>query len=225
MPFLMFHRQKKAQPISNTNCDALVASFHRPAELELIPLESAQCRPEMVYRVLSRNQHKHTSMRAEPLVWEEPSAPFGGDEDVSYPAPTSVVHSPARRRIPTLDSWLVQEYPSLYMEAIPEEDEEDEETMEMEESGEMEEEVSPMSSTETLVEVNVAQAAAVAAKLEAIVAELPKRAPIALRQTLIPLAVAQARDDIKYRAEGFEMKEMLQNFRAMRSEKVWWKAC
>lgn len=218
MPLLFFRRQKKAQPIdtednSNDNFyfdDAQVAPFG-PAELELIPLEFARCRPEIVYRNVNRNIHgKHVSMFAEPMVWEESSAPFaGGDEDDSTLLTDTSVASPAHGHITTTDSWLVYEYPSLYVKGI----EEEEET-----------EVSPMSSTETLVAVETVkpQVTAVAAKLEAIVAEVPQKVKVVQHPTLIPLAVAQARADIKYRAEGFEMKEGLQALQAKRSEKVWW---
>ena len=49
---------------------------------------------------------------------------------------------------------------------------------------------------------------AVAAKLEAIIAEIPQKKVRATRQpTLVSLSVAQARSDIKYRLEGFEMAD------------------
>ena len=77
---------------------------------------------------------------------------------------------------------------------------------------ESEEEASPKSSTETLVDlVDVyPRAPLAAAKIEAIarqIEEKPKYALSILENTLIPLAIAQQRADVKYRPEGFELKE------------------
>jgi hypothetical protein len=60
----------------------------------------------------------------------------------------------------------------------------------------------------TLAEASVKPLDA-AAKLEAIAAQVSKkRARTARQPTLVPLDVAQARADIKYRAEGFELREL-----------------
>ena len=107
-------------------------------------------------------------------------------------------------------------------ETIQESDEETEVEIEIETKAESRG-ISPMSSTETLVDV-VPRAAVVAAKLEAFAREVPKKK--AKRQaTLVPLCVAQQRDDIKYRPEGFELEE--QKAKKAKSkrvvgEKVWW---
>lgn len=111
--------------------------------------------------------------------------------------------------IPTTDSWLCNEFPSFYckgLEAVEEIDtEETEEKLEYveehanEKAPSHEQEISPMSSTETLVE-------STAAKIEATVSEANPKITT-LESTLIPIWLAQQRADIKYRPEGFELKE------------------
>ncbi|GJE97101.1 hypothetical protein PsYK624_133120 [Phanerochaete sordida] len=208
MPFNLFTRQKAA-PLG-ISCKDFPAELPR-AEPDFIPIQNAPARRQ---HTITRDPARHISMAAEVFVCDGLSASLrGGDEDRSK-------QTAAKPRIATTDSWLAGEYPSLYLKGAHTEEES------ISESGEEDEEepVSPMSSTETLVDAApapTAKAAHIAAKLEAIAAEVPRK-PVAARvPTLISLADAQARSDIKYRPEGFEMVERLQ---AKRGEVVWWKA-
>lgn len=160
-------------------------------EVELLPLEFAQSRPDIVYRSID----KRMSIFEEVYIKEGESAPCESwcDEDNNLSvASENTTTAAAPGLIPTTDSWLCYEYPSTYYKGIPEE----------------EEEFSPMSSTETLVEA-VAQEVG------------PKKVNTLRQATLIPLYIAQHRGDIKYHPEGFELNEEVEVVESKR--KVWWK--
>ena len=116
--------------------------------------------------------------------------------------------------IPTTDSWLASEFPSLYVKV---EDDDDEENSVDESVGR--DEYSPMSSTETLVErEEMIGDAGILEKVE----EVEMRKVHTLRQApLVPLHLAQMHHRIKYRPEGFEMAEA-----QVRGEtRAWWISC
>lgn len=171
-------------------------------------------KPQITYFHVAR----HDSMIAQLGFMEDESAPCESwrDEDSDFSVvsgyTTTTTATAAPGLIPTTDSWLCNEFPSLYCNEVPEDEEE---------------EISPMSSTETLVEASP-RAIEVAAKIEAIALEVPpKKDNALLHATLVPLWVAQQQASIKYRLEGFELKEeknkKAEQVEALKANKVWWK--
>ena len=214
MPFRvarLFKAKKPAAPASPVR--------RTTQKVDVVTMERAYRKPKLVYRT----GDNHRSFHAEVCIMEEESAPCASwrDEDnapaVSDATPTHATS--AAGLIPTSDSWLCREYPSMYY-LEKEEESSDEES-------EGEEEESPMSSTETLVEA-APRAAIAAAKVAAAPRAVKARAPLVrLESTLVPLWVAQGRTDIKYRGEGFEIEEVKRAKAAALREKnieaVWWK--
>lgn len=209
--------EEEYDPADESFCTPEYAPAPEPV-VEVLPLAFAQRRAE--YLSGSWNQWRH-SMAAEVCVIEPPvgeaqSAHCASvrDEDCSLYDAASFA------RIETDDSWLAEGNSDFFVKAAPaadmESDEEsDAETIEVEEC-------SPMSSTETLVAAVEAkpQNAVVVAKLEALIADVPRKQVKVVRQpTLVPLHVAQARADIKYRPEAFEVAEAVE-----REAQVWWRA-
>jgi hypothetical protein len=129
-------------------------------------------------------------------------------------APVGEVAAPKESlNLPTTDSWLANEFPSLYCKAdLEDSDSEDEGDDEIEEC-------SPVSSTETLVAEEPKIEDAGVPKVIEIVEEVPERKIHTIRRPhLYPLHLAQKHYLIKYRPEGFEMAEA----RAMGKARAWW---
>lgn len=191
----IFKKEKKPRySVLQREFDGWLSEYTRREEakkIEVLALESAQLTPRVVYR----NHNGHLSMSCEVYIHEDESAPCesGRDEDSdSSVASDDTAATTAPGLIPTTDSWLCYEYPSMYCKGIPEEIKSD---------------VSPMSSTETLVEASP-RAAAAAAKIEAIAAEVGPKVQHRIREpTLVSLREAQNNNYIKYRLEGYEMEK------------------
>ncbi|THG98914.1 hypothetical protein EW026_g3336 [Hermanssonia centrifuga] len=201
MPFFKFSRSAsrsqffKATPTSPTNVYASLES-PLPASLQnrpLLSLVEARTRRDIVCRSVEECRVSAEKYEVSPLdrvaLWAKQqgsvtaSAFEGKNDSADYP-PFSAFAS--------CDSWSSFGSPEEHQE---------------------EEVISAMSSTETLVASPApaekeakAYREAVAAILEALISEIPvKPKPIRRTMTLVPLAIAAQRSDIKYRAEGFEM--------------------
>ncbi|KIP04777.1 hypothetical protein PHLGIDRAFT_120379 [Phlebiopsis gigantea 11061_1 CR5-6] len=220
MPFTRLFKAKKA------SAAVVSGPVQRTAQkVDIVTLERAYRRPKVVYR----SGNNHHSFHAEVCIMEEESAPCESwrDEDNASAASddTTTDATPSAGLIPTSDSWLCHEYPSMYYLEGATSDEESSSDEESED--EDREQDSPMSSTETLVEVSP-RAAIIAAKIEVVAREVkPKAQAVRIEATLVPLWVAQGRIDIKYRCEGFELKEAkkakVAAIKAKNAEGVWWK--
>lgn len=180
---------------------AVLKVIERDAKVENAPrvlFKDARRQPVKVKHTV-----KHQPMCAVVGVWED-----------QFPAPEAAP-SPAPEPIPTADSWLCGEFPSLFVDDVV-----------VKQLAKVEQkEVSPRSSTETLVESVVEEKPTPAPAPVAVVVNAPFPTTKRPALTLIALNIAQARSDIKYRPECFESlaappkQTQMKRTKSMR----WWK--
>lgn len=208
--------QSKVQKRKRTS-PGLKAQKLRDAEVKAAALKVIErdAKVENAPRTMFKDARRQP-VSVKPTVKHQPMCAVVGVWEDQFPAPAAAPSTAsALEPIPTADSWLCGEFPSLFVDEIV-----------VKQITKVEQrEVSPRSSTETLVESVVEEKPASAPAPIAVVVNTPFPMTKRPALTLIALNVAQARLDIKYRPECFESIDApTKPTQVKRSKSMrWWK--